>query len=59
MKPRSAVGGRVVAAIGADLLSLVGFGRENGPDFPQSPAVAGMARKPIFPGRGGAPHKFR
>ncbi|MCD7984746.1 MAG: D-tyrosyl-tRNA(Tyr) deacylase [Desulfovibrio sp.] len=56
------VEGRVVAAIGAGLLALVGFGREDGPHFHQSPAFAGMARKlldlRIFPGQGDAAHKF-
>ena len=53
---------RVVAAIGQGLLALVGFGRDDGPDFHQSPAFAGMARKlldlRIFPGQGDAAHKF-
>lgn len=56
------VEGRVVVAIGAGLLALVGFGREDGPYFHQSPAFAGMARKlldlRIFPGQGDAAHKF-
>ncbi len=56
------VDGRVVAAIGTGLLALVGFGREDGPDFHHSPAFAGMARKlldlRIFPGQGDAAHKF-
>ncbi|MGE9986020.1 D-aminoacyl-tRNA deacylase [Desulfovibrio sp. SGI.169] len=56
------VDGRIVAAIGAGLLGLVGFGREDGPEFHHSPAFAGMARKlldlRIFPGQGDAAHKF-
>lgn len=53
---------RVVASIGQGLLALVGFGRDDGPDFGESPAFAGMARKlldlRIFPGQGDAAHKF-
>lgn len=39
------VDGRVVAAISRGLLALVGFGRDDGPNFHQSPAFAGMVRK--------------
>ncbi|MBS6830970.1 MAG: D-tyrosyl-tRNA(Tyr) deacylase [Desulfovibrio sp.] len=56
------VDGRVVAAISRGLLALVGFGRDDGPDFHQSPAFAGMVRKlldlRIFPGQGDAARKF-
>lgn len=56
------VDGRLVASIGQGLLALVGFGREDGPDFHHSPAFAGMARKladlRIFPGQDGQNDKF-
>ena len=57
-----AVDGRTVASINAGLLGLVGFGREDGPDFHTSSAFQGMARKivglRIFPGQQELAHKF-
>lgn len=56
------VDGRCVAAIGAGLLVLTGFGREDGPRFGESPTFPAMARKlvglRVFPGEGELAHKF-
>ena len=56
------VDGRLVAAIDAGIMALVGFGQEDGPDYRSSPSYTAMARKlvglRIFPGTGENAHKF-
>ena len=42
-----AVAGEVVAAIGPGILALVGFGRDDGPDFATGPVCAAMFRKVV------------
>lgn len=42
-----AVAGAVVAAIGPGIMALVGFGRDDGPDFVDGPVCAAMLQKTL------------